>query len=414
MRTMQSFTTKTDKFTHQPALFIMAVTLFFICGFITVLNSLLSPSLKQHFHLNYTQAMLVQFCFFLTYAVMSLPMSWLVNKLYYKRSILLGLAIIILGCLIFIPAQKYDHYPIFLIGLFVLAAGVVMLEVAANPLTTLIGGIHTASARLTFAQSANPFAALIAPLLIGHFIIHGDFIPVYVVIALAIAVVTFIVSYQRIQPTSNIINTTTESTDSSMPFLPWRDVTLIFGLLAMFVYVGAEIGAGSLLVNYLHLPTIANMPYSQASRYLSLYWGGIMLGRVIGGYSLIKNSAAKWLRTSAIINMLLLIVVIVATGHTAMWSLLALGLFNATMFPSIFALSVNHLTHAKARNRASGYLIMGIVGGAVIPEIQGYLADQVGLQRSFLLLIGCYVVIALFAQHIVKRRLPIKSNDWQR
>lgn len=395
-----------DQFTHQPMLYSIVVMLFFVCGFITVLNGLLSPALKQHFHLNYTQAMLVQFCFFLTYAVMSLPMAWLVNRLYYKKSILLGLVIIIVGCLIFIPAEKYDVYPIFLMGLFVLASGVVMLEVAANPLTTLIGGINTASARLTFAQSANPFAALIAPLLIGSLIIAGHFTPVYIAIALVIALITLIISSCRIQPASTMVDPTAAAVaeKESVVFLPWRDLTLVFGFVAMFVYVGAEIGAGSLLVNYLHLPTIANMPYSRASCYLSLYWGGIMLGRVIGGYSLIKCSAAKWLRTSAVVNIGLLMVVSLANGYSAMICLLALGLFNSAMFPSIFALSVNHLTSVVARNRASGYLIMGIVGGALIPEIQGYLADRIGLQHAFLLLIACYSVIALFAQHVIKRQ----------
>ena len=387
-----------QKMTTQLPLFTAMVVLFFIWGFITLFNDLLIPVLKSKLHLSYGEAMLVQFCFFLTYFVMSLPMAWLLNKLDYKKSIIVGLLIIAIGCLIFIPADLKRMYAVFLLGLFILATGVVMLQVSANPLVTLLGATETSPARLTLAQGINSLGYVIAPILVGGLIVSVHLYIPYVVIAFVmLLVVVFIGRFNFHFVEAPLKNVDHEAT---IKFSLWDNIPFLLGFISIFFYVGAEVASGSLIISFLHLPSIANFSLAHAAKYLSVYWAGAMMGRLIGSYLLTKISSAKALIVCAMANVILLCGVVLTTGDTAMWSLLLLGVFNSIMFPTIFALAISSLPSEGIKNKASGFLVMAIVGGAVIPELQGLLADFIGLQYSFVLLFASYLTIITYAIYI--------------
>ncbi|WP_264769526.1 sugar MFS transporter [Coxiella burnetii] len=392
------FSGKSKQFTTQPALFSTIVILFFIWGFITLLNDLLIPLLRERLHLSYGQAMLVQFSFFFTYFLMSLPMAFLLNKLKYQKGIIVGLFIIALGCLIFIPADLTLIYRVFLFGLFILASGIVMLQVSANPLITLLGPTKTSSARLTLAQGINSLGYVIAPLIVGRFIVATNLYVSYIIIALVLMAVALFISQFNFHRVDDPLDK--EEKDEIIDFALWKHLPFTLGLVGIFFYVGAEVSAGSLIVNYLHLPQIANFSLSHAAAYLSIYWGGAMIGRLIGSYVLTKINASKVLAVCAVANLLLLCGVILMTGGAAMWSLLLLGVFNSIMFPTLFALAIAGLPNESIKNKASGFLIMAIVGGAIIPELQGLLADYIGLQHSFILLLVSYVIITAYGVYI--------------
>lgn len=385
------------RFTRDPKLLALMVSLFFIWGFITLLNDLLIPHLKALFQLSYSQAMLVQFCFFFTYVLMSIPMAHVLDRFNYKRSIILGLCIIAIGALIFLPAAALSLYPVFLLGLFVLATGVVLLQVAANPCVTLLGDRDTAASRLTFAQGINSLAYTIAPLLVGGLIIAGYFRLPYVLIAIVMVCVAVFISFfnfSSLDPEKSVghLRSVGKETQRKM----WQYPALMYGAVAIFLYVGAEVSAGSVLVNYLNLPSIANLSLSQASGYLAYYWGGAMVGRLVGTYFLMKVMTRKAIAFNSTIAMMLILVAVIASGHLAMWCVLVLGLCNSILFPSIFSLAIESVDDDHVKKQGSGLLCSAIVGGAIIPVIQGMLADQFGLQNSFVLLFFCYLYIAIY------------------
>ena len=385
------------RFTQDPKLLILMLSLFFIWGFITLLNDLLIPHLKALFHLSYAQAMLIQFCFFFTYVVMSIPMASVLNGIGYKKSIMLGLCIIAVGALIFLPAAAFSLYAIFLLGLFVLATGVVLLQVAANPCVTLLGERDTAASRLTFAQGINSLAYTIAPVLVGGLIVGGYFKLPYVLIAIVMVCVAVFISFfdfSRLDPMKSL-NSVKPMTHGSQRSI-WEYPELLYGALAIFLYVGAEVSAGSVLVNYLNLPTIANLSLSQASECLAYYWGGAMVGRLLGTYFLMKVMARKAIAFNASLAMILILIAVLASGHLAMWCILVLGLCNSILFPSIFSLSIESVDDDSVKKKGSGLLCSAIVGGAIIPVAQGFLADHIGLQHSFILLFFCYLYIAVY------------------
>lgn len=364
---------------------------FFMWGALTCLNDLLVPNLKAKFHLNYTEAMLVQFCFFLTYALASVPASKLIAKIGYKKGIIFGLVVAAVGCSFFILAAQFNEYFIFLFGLFVLATGVVCLQVAANPFVTLIGEAKYASSRLNFAQALNSLGTTLIPLILGTAIIGGSIaasytgiIVVLVVFILAIGFVPFPVAGQ---PTADAV---AESKTSV-----WKIPGVMLGAMAIFLYVGTEVSAGSLIVNYLNLPTIANMAKMNAAHYLSFFWGGALIGRFLGAWLLRYLNPAKLVRNYALFNALLVLVSVLSHGYIAMWCILSLGLFNSVMFPTIFSIALEGMGELKSR--VSGVLCAAIVGGALIPLIQGALADKIGLQNSFILLILTYLGLAFYA-----------------
>ncbi len=384
------------RLTSQPKLFSSLIVLFFIWGFITLLNDLLVPVLKQSFSLNYTQAMLIQFAFFLTYFIMSLPMANLLDRWQYKKAIIIGLIIIAVGSCCFIPADLMHTYPLFLLALFVLATGVVMLQVSANPLVTLLGATDTASARLTLAQAINSFGYVIAPIIVAGIISAQNLPWIYLTIAL-VMLLTALFIIGRSNFTNFYTTQETVVNDTQTAGSLWKNTPFVLSLVAIFLYVGAEVSAGSLVVNYLKLPQIANFHLEQAAKYLSFFWGGAMIGRFIGSYVLAKIKAPRVLLVHTIANLLLLMGIIFASGKFAMWCLLSLGLFNSIMFPAIFSLGILSLPGKHLKNKGSGWLIMAIVGGAVIPVIQGYFADHVGLQHSFFVLLFNYAFIGFFA-----------------
>lgn len=384
----------------------MMLVLFFMWGFITCLNDLLIPRLKVAFTLDYTQVMLVQFSFFLAYAVMSVPCSRIIARIGYRLGAIIGLITAALGCLLFMPSVWYLKFSLFLVGLFVLASGIVMLQVAANPCVTLLGSVQRASSRLTFAQALNSLGTTLAPLIMGGVIIAGGIVHSYLLLAALLVLCSGLVWVVR-NPLfkqlgrSNVASASVRSAASAQSKSIWRQRRLMLGALGIFVYVGAEVSAGSLLTNYLHLPHIAGISLTAASRYLAFYWGGALIGRFIGSVVLRFIPASKAVVFNVLAACILIIVSVTHHGRIAMWSMIALGLFNSIMFPSIFALALQGL--GERTSQASGLLCTAIAGGAVIPELQGMLADHIGLQPSFLLLIVCYLYIGYFCGFVCRR-----------
>jgi FHS family L-fucose permease-like MFS transporter len=403
---------KTLRYNH--TLYIMTA-LFFMWGFLTCLNDIVIPHLKALFDLNYTQAMLVQFCFFATYALMSIPMSLLLKKIHYKWGMVLGLVIAACGCLLFIPAASWMTYPLFLFGFFVLASGIVLLQVAANPYVTLLGRPETASSRLTFTQAMNSLGTTLAPLFGGLLILSVPIIEKGKLALMSPAAITHYhhtmadtvkLPYILLASTLIIIavalatlhlpdvETQDEGHSHHTKGTIWQHPNLIFGVIAIFCYVGAEVSTGSFLVNYLNEPTIGNLGPNIAAHYVAYFWGGAMLGRFIGAWVLTQINPAKIIAFNAVTAIALLLITSFSHGALAMWTVIALGLFNSILFPTIFSIAVDGL--GLLRSFGSGLLCTAIVGGAVIPEIQGLFADHIGIQHAFLVLIIPYLYIAAY------------------
>ncbi len=395
----------------------VATTIFFMWGFLTCLNDILIPHLKAVFDLTYARAMLVQFTFFGAYFLMSVPASRLVARLGYKNGIVAGLAIAAVGALGFWPAAELRVYEAFLGALFVLATGITVLQVAANPYVALLGPEQTASSRLTLAQALNSLGTAIAPifgglLILGNTVKSADEINVlpiaeqlayrtqeaqsvqgpYVGLAIALVLLAVFVYLFRLPA----LNETTEQNSSDkhtlMEALRHRHVR--FGVLGIFFYVGAEVAVGSVLVNYLSLPNIGGFSEQQATHYVSAYWTMAMIGRFAGSAIMTRFSPRLLLTLFASMNVALLALTMLTQGQVALYSVVAIGLFNSIMFPTIFALSIERL--GTLTTKASSLLIMAIVGGALIPVLQGKLADHIGLQPSFILPLLCYGYIIFY------------------
>ena len=380
-------------------------SLFFMWGFITCLNDILIPHLKGVFDLSYSQAMLVQFCFFGAYFLVSLPSGALVKKLGYQKGIVIGLAIAALGCLCFYPAASLHSYPVFLLALFILASGITLLQVSANPFVSMLGEAKTASSRLTLTQAFNSLGTTIAPffgaLLILNEAAHAMSaqesaqavqMP-YVLLAAMLLGLAGIFAYIKLPDMTALQQeeiTDTNEQDGSA----WQYRHLVLGAVGIFVYVGAEVSIGSFLVNFLAEPNIANLAESDAAKYITYFWGGAMVGRFIGAVVLQKIDAGKVLCFNAVASMVLIIITILSSGALAMWAILLVGLFNSIMFPTIFSLAINGL--GKHTSQGSGILCLAIVGGAIIPLAQGFLADSIGVQQAFALPIICYLFIAYY------------------
>ena len=395
----------------------VATTLFFMWGFLTSLNDVLIPHLKAVFELNYTRAMLVQFAFYGAYFLMSLPAGRLVAHLGYKKGIIAGLLIAAVGALGFWPSAALRTYEAFLASLFVLATGITVLQVAANPYVALLGPEQTASSRLTLAQALNSLGTTLAPLFGGFLILSttvmsGEQIqalPVaeqvayraaeaqsvqgpYLGLAIALALLAVFVCLFRLPSLAEA----TEKADSAQHTLldALKHPHVLFGVLAIFFYVGAEVSIGSLMVNYLALPETGGMSEQRATQYVSAYWGCAMVGRFAGSWLLAQYPPRRLLAGFALANVVLLGVILAASGEVAVYGIVATGLFNSIMFPTIFSLAIERL--GPLTNKASSLLIMAIVGGAVIPLLQGMLADRIGLHLSFVLPVACYLYIIFY------------------
>ena len=387
----------------------MVVSLFFIWGGITSLNDVLVPKLKGLFQLNYAEAMLIQFAFFTAYAVASVPAGGLVARLGYGRGLVAGLGIMAVGCLMFVPAASTAVYGLFLAALFILAAGITVLQVAANPLIANLGSQATSHSRLTFAQAFNSLGTTVMPYIGARVILSsiqtgGDGATLtaafrakeaavightYLGIAAALVLLGLVFwAYRRRLGAAQV------STGLSGNFELLKRGRLAFGVLAIFVYVGAEVTIGSLLVNYLMQSSTLGLDQQAAGERLAFYWGGAMIGRFVGAGLLRLFSPGKVLAGAAVGATTLALVSAATTGWVSGWTLIAVGLMNSIMFPTIFSLALEGLGERTAQG--SGLLCMAIVGGAIVPVLGGFVADAASLSIALLVPAACYAVIALF------------------
>lgn len=399
---------------HRVALAVVT-TLFFMWGFVTVLNDILVPHLKSIFDLNYTKVMLVQFAFFSAYFIFSIPSAKIIDAIGYKKTMVVGLLTMAAGALVFIPAASLPSYGVFLTGLMILAAGITALQVAANPYVAVLGPAETASSRLNLAQAFNSLGTTIGPFLGGLLILNAsprnadamhqmssDALQAYRIHeASSVKLPYFLIAL-------TLIVLATAIAMFKLPALPgaerhggrpkeslWKYRHLILGAVGIFVYVGAEVSIGSFLVNYFSQPDIGNVSENVAARYVSFYWGSAMIGRFIGSAVLQRIRTGKVLAFAAGVASLLVCVSMLTTGHVAMWSIILVGLFNSVMFPSIFTLGIAEL--GPLTGDGSGLLVMAIVGGAILPVIQGALADRMGIHHAFILPAICYLYIIYYA-----------------
>jgi FHS family L-fucose permease-like MFS transporter len=394
----------------------IVTTLFFMWGFLTCLNDILVPHLKSIFDLSYARVMLIQFAFFSAYFLFSLPWSRIVNIIGYQRTMVAGLLTMAAGAFLFIPAAVAVSFPLFLTALMVLAAGITGLQVAANPYVVVLGKPETASSRLDLTQAFNSLGTTVAPKLGGLLILSAAPLAVeqlrqitpqalqayraaqaasvklpYAVIAVALLVLAIVIGASKLPKIEHAAPRAGESVQDSI----WRHPNLLFGALGIFAYVGAEVSIGSFLVNYFGLPGIAGMSAKTAAGYVSFYWGGAMIGRFLGAPLLRRFKAGYVLALCAIAAAALVATSMILGGHAAMWTMLAVGFFNSIMFPTIFSLGVAEL--GPLTGNGSGLLNMAIVGGALLPVIQGAIADHFGLHHAFVLPVICYLYILFYA-----------------
>lgn len=380
---------------YRPALVTLAV-LYFMMGLITCLNDTLVPFFKSSFQLNYTQSALVQFYFFVTYGVMSIPAGVIVSKFGFKQSMVAGFAIAAVGTFLFFPASLMHQYYLFLAALFILAIGIVLLQVAANPYITLLGPPETASSRFNLIQALGSLGTTVAPLLGASYILsevrdgmqssEAVRLP-YLCITALVIVIALVISQLKLPAPVLQAPDDREGQPGIFGFPNLR-----FGLVALFCYVGAEVSIGSFLTNY--IADTAGIVENEAVTYVALYWGSMLVGRFIGAGVLKIVRAPLVLSICAIAAVVLIVVSVTGAGMLAAWTMVAVGLCNSIMFATIFSLSVAGLEeHAT---RASGWLSTAIVGGAVISFLQGVLIDHFNWQVAFMLPLLCYVFILFF------------------
>lgn len=407
----------------------MMTTLFFIWGFCTVLNDALIPHLQTVFNLNYTRASLIQLFFFGSYFVFAQPAGKLIEWVGYQRSMVIGLLTMAIGALLFFPAASTASYPFFLGAQVVLAAGITVLQVAANPYVTILGPTETASSRLNLTQAFNTLGDTVAPY-VGSILILGGaaaaahsstklqgaallasrtqqaanvklpylmLAGILVLLALAIAIYKF----PRLETTRDFRPSDLTTENDSI----WNHPHLYLGAIAIFIYVGAEVSIGSFLVKYLADPTIGGLPLQQGARLVAFYWGGMMVGRFIGSALMQRMSASNLLAWSGVGAAILVMCSLLGHGNFAMITILAVGLFNSIMFPTIFTLGVADL--GALTSRGSGLLVQAIVGGAGIPVMMGFFADRIGIHRSLFLPFLCYLFIIYYGW----RGYRIKPNE---
>jgi FHS family L-fucose permease-like MFS transporter len=394
----------------------LVTALFFFWGFVTVLNDILVPHLKSIFDLNYTKVILIQFAFFSAYAIFSIPSAKLVDAIGYKKTMVTGLFTMGVGALLFIPAANVASFPLFLVALMTLAAGITALQVAANPYVAVLGPPETASSRLNLTQAFNSLGTTIGPYIGGLLILNANFkgtgetrqmsadllqayrvqeassvkLP-YLVIGLALIIFGLVIAMFKLPAIPGAARHAGTSVKASL----WKYRQLVFGAIGIFVYVGAEVSIGSFLINYFGQPEIGSLPEFAAAKYVTYYWGGAMVGRFIGSAILQKVKTGTVLAIAAITACVLVCISMLTTGHVAMWSIIAVGLFNSIMFPSIFTLGIAEL--GPLTGDGSGMMVMAIVGGAILPLLQGALADRIGIHHAFIIPAICYIYVLYYA-----------------
>jgi FHS family L-fucose permease-like MFS transporter len=399
---------------RQPLLVVLVVFLFFAWGFATVLIDTLVPKLKGVFALSYTEVLLTQFSFFVGYFIFSIPAGFILSRIGYLRGAVLGLVVMMCGCLLFSPAAAFGLFPAFLFALFIMSAGITLLQVVANPLIAELGPQSSSSSRLTLAQAFNSLGTTIGPWIGAVLILSGGVtidashlspaalaaarvvqahavqIP-FLIIASGLAVTAVLFWLMRDRPAPPV----SPQMASLGALWALRDrPRLMLGTVAIFVYVGAEVSIGSIMTNYLMQPSVLGLVAERAAKLVSFYWGGAMVGRFIGSWVLNRVRPGFVLAGCAACACLLALLSSVSHGESAAVTLIAVGFFNSIMFPTIFALASADL--GEETPNASALLCMGIVGGAIIPEIVGAVADASNLATALFVPAVCYVWIAIY------------------
>ena len=401
--------------TYRAALSMVTI-LFFFWGFVTVLNDILVPHLKAIFDLNYAKVMLIQFAFFSAYFIFSLPSAKVIDTIGYKKTMVGGLLTMGLGAFLFLPAASAPSFFLFLAALMVLAAGITALQVAANAYVAVLGPPETASSRLNLAQAFNSLGTTVGPYVGGLFILGSAAVSAdalksmsaealkayriqeassvklpYAVIGIALVLFALLIGMFRLPAMPEAERHGQQGSQASI----WRYTHLVLGMVGIFVYVGAEVSIGSFLINYLSQPEIGNLSERVAADYVTYYWGGAMVGRFVG------SGILRWVRTGTLLGTFalaagaLVCTTMLTTGGVAVWSVILVGFFNSIMFPSIFTLGIAKL--GPLTGDGSGLLVMAIVGGAILPVLQGVIADRIGIHHAFVLPILCYLYIAYYA-----------------
>ena len=406
---------------YRKALILLA-SLFFMWGFITVINGTLLPHLRSVFDLNYTQTTLIESVWFIAYGVASIPSAFLIERVGYKKAIVIGLGIMAAGALAMVPAARIPSYEITLAALFVIACGIALLQVAANPYVAVIGPSESSESRLTLVQAFNSMGTFFAPYFGGYLILErtvsgttlgGGALSLeqrmadaqatqlpYILVAVVLIVIAFIFSRANLPALGVATQRAHASERTTVPLWKvwehpiYKHRNLAFGVPAIFIYLIAEIGVANLFINFVSQPHIGNMTHSQATTYLTLMWGGMMVGRFAGAFIMRSFPADKTLAVFALFAMVVMIGAATLDGPMAMWALVLVGLGHSIMFPTIFALGIKGL--GPLTEEGSGLLIMAIAGGALV-FVQGVLADMYGLQNSFWLTVVCEVYVLWYA-----------------
>ena len=403
-----------DGVRYGPALTLLA-TLFFMWGFITVINNTLLPHLRSVFELSYTQTTLIESVWFIAYFVASLPSAKLIERIGYQKSLVVGLGIMALGALGMILAARLPSYGVTLAALFVIASGITLLQVAANPYVAVVGKPETASSRLNLVQAFNSLGTTLAPLFGGYLILGRSASGTAAAGAAAITPAQRLADAQSVQLPYLIVAATLVLLAIVIARFPlpamgaatqraakeerkhhslWKHRNLVLGVPAIFIYLIAEIGVSNLFINFVSQPRIGNLTHEQASHYLFLLWGGMMVGRFFGSFAMRAIAPERALAIASIGAFVVMLIAASTTGHLAMWALISVGLFHSIMFPTIFTLGIRGL--GPLTEEGSGLLIMAIAGGALV-VVQGWLADRFGLQTSFLLTAACELYVLFYA-----------------
>ncbi|TXN03902.1 sugar MFS transporter [Methylobacterium sp. WL64] len=410
-------TASADRGSYRPALSLLA-SLFFMWGFITVINNTLLPHLRSVFDLDYTQTTLIESVWFIAYFVASIPAAKLIARIGYQRALVVGLCIMALGTLGMVLASHQVSYAITLTALFVIASGITLLQVAANPYVAVVGPPETAPARLNLVQAFNSLGTTLAPLFGGYLILgrsaSGNLaagttltaaerladaqsvqLPYLIVAAILVVLAMVIARFPLPAMGGGAGDSAKRAAKAERAGLSlWRHRNLVFGVPAIFIYLIAEIGVSNLFINFVSQPEIGDLTHTQASHYLFLLWGGMMIGRFLGSYLMQVRSADTILAGAALAAFTVMLVATFATGSLAMWALISVGLFHAVMFPTIFTLGIRGL--GPLTEEGAGLLIMAIAGGSLV-VVQGWAADRFGLQHSFLITAACELYVLFFA-----------------
>ena len=399
---------------YRPALSLLA-SLFFMWGFITVINNTLLPHLRSVFDLDYTQTTLIESVWFIAYFVASIPASKLIARVGYQSALVIGLGIMAAGTFGMVLASREVSYAITLSALFVIASGITLLQVAANPYVAVVGPAESAPARLTLVQAFNSLGTTLAPLFGGTLILGRSTsgnaaagtvltpaerladaqsvqLP-YLIVAAVLIVLAVVIARFPLPAIGGAASAVPAKAGGAGGSL-WRHRNLVFGVPAIFIYLIAEIGVSNLFINFVAQPEIGDLTHAQAARYLFLLWGGMMIGRFVGSYLMQSRPAERVLAGAAVGACAVMLVAAFATGSVAMWALIGVGLFHAIMFPTIFTLGIRGL--GPLTERGAGLLIMAIAGGSLV-VVQGWSADRFGLQNSFLITAACELYVLFYA-----------------